>query len=905
MLLALILMLSAVPLAGAEGTTAPDQNTCVHQWSNWAVTVPATCKSEGTQVRTCTLCQKVETQTIAKSTTHSYKVTSDTATCAAPGIKTQVCSVCGNTVTSTSPATGSHNWTKTTATAATCTANGVQYYICSVCGQTKSETIAAMGHIDSNGDGICERCGAGSGAQVAVVFYTLSGVSTQTVVLGRYPAVPATPATVVSGGKTYTFVGWTQTYTSDYLYTNQRLVTPSGIQINSAGYVFYALYTTTGSTQSPYTVQPGGTKYFSSDDFVGGLGSLWYVEFEVSSSAFSAFTGSVCLNNRQLGRDELTGYRFYYASSSYGDFPLENLYLTAPVNARNSSMTLSYTAFGRNGAASGTVTLAVGNGAAAGSIVKEVSPGGQLQLDGDDFNDFFRRSYPGYTLQYLVFAQPSVSAFDDLSLYYQYGSWNQTPLNYYNLNSYTFYYSGPSNSSLYLLDGLSFLADSDFDREVTLSFRAYYDAQRYVDGTLVLEPSETSKTTLAGDIRYTATYGSAIQINANDIARYYNRSYPGYSLQYVVLGGVPSAGSLYYNYYGASRYGSASRMQLTSSNYNGQVLYFSPVSTAQYALTELTYVPSGYNYCATIPFTAYGSSSRSVSGTILISVNPSAVSEVYGITQRNSSVTFPANSIYSAVSAATGVSLSGIQLLKLPSASQGTVYVGTGSVLASTDTLYGYSTGNQRMNQLRFVPASTFTGSVEIPYVAYNSSGTAFATGLFSLGVLSSAKSFKDVSSSTWCYKYVTELSDAGVIAGYDDGTFKPDSTVTYGAALKLIMLAAGYSEQAPVSANVFSGYLARAKADGIVTRSDVDLTKPITRLQVAQIAAGAMKLDTSNLSSVQPFTDTTDTAVRALNAAGIVEGYFNSGTSTYKPGNTLTRGQLSAIVWRMEQYGK
>ena len=43
----------------------------------------------------------------------------------------------------------------------------------------------------------------------------------------------------------------------------------------------------------------------------------------------------------------------------------------------------------------------------------------------------------------------------------------------------------------------------------------------------------------------------------------------------------------------------------------------------------------------------------------------------------------------------------------------------------------------------------------------------------------------------------------------------------------------------------------------------------------------------------------------RALNAAGIVEGYFSAGTSTYKPNNTLTRGQVSAIVWRMRNYQK
>mgnify|MGYP003270353163 FL=1 len=77
---------------------------------------------------------------------------------------------------------------------------------------------------------------------------------------------------------------------------------------------------------------------------------------------------------------------------------------------------------------------------------------------------------------------------------------------------------------------------------------------------------------------------------------------------------------------------------------------------------------------------------------------------------------------------------------------------------------------------------------------------------------------------------------------------------------------------------------------------------RQITRLAVSQIAAKAMGLSISNLSSVRPFTDTTDPYVQALNAAGIVEGYFSNGTSTFKPYNTLTRGQISAIVWRMEQ---
>ena len=672
-----------------------------------------------------------------------------------------------------------------------------------------------------------------------------------------------------------------------------------------------------------YQVEAGSRVNLDEEDFYdffddnSSTGSLRYVVFDrPDSSAFSEGTlyydyGSK--NEIAFSRSTLASGTFYYGGG-YDDpdreeYDLDDLTFVADRDFEDDVILTFRAYYSSSRYVDGTLLITTGKSSSKPDFSYEVAPGSKVDLDEDDFYDFFDDNSSTGSLRYVVFDRPDTSAFADGGLYYDYGGRDQTLLTRTSLSSYVFYYDydyDDDDSDVYDLDNLTFVADRDFKDDVTLTFRAYYSSSRYVDGTLTITAGKNaSASTVSGDIRYAATYGSKVQINANDIARYFNKSYPGYTLQYVSLGGVPSTGALYYNYYGASKYGTSYSMQLTSANYNSQVLYFSPVSTAQFALTELTYVPSGNNYCVTIPFTAYGSGSRSVSGNILISVNSTTVSEVYGVTQRNTAVTFPAGSIYSAVSAATGVSLSGIQLLSLPTASQGTVYVGSGSTRATTNTLYTYGSGTQQISQLRFVPTSTFTGSVQIPYVAYNSSGTAFATGLFSLGVLNNAKSFRDVSSSTWCYKYVVELSDANVIDGYADGSFKPDNTVTYGAALKLIMLAAGYPEQAPVNSNVFSGYLAKAQADGIITRSDVDLSKPITRLQVAQIAAGAMKLDTSNLSSVQPFTDTTDASVRALNAAGIVEGYFSNGTSTYRPNNTLTRGQLSAIVWRMQQYGK
>ena len=447
------------------------------------------------------------------------------------------------------------------------------------------------------------------------------------------------------------------------------------------------------------------------------------------------------------------------------------------------------------------------------------------------------------------------------------------------------------------------MADKSFSGSVELSFTAYGGTgtrtNQNVTGTLVIATGTSAGVSrYVGNIRYNTTPSTALQINANDIARLFRKYTSGEALQYLTLTSVPATGSLYYNYYNTSKYGSA-QMPLTASTAGNVVFSYSPASASEYDLSELTYIPSGSNYCTSLGFTGYSSNGTTVSATILISVTASPVSEVYSVTTKGTSVNFPANSVYSAVASATGFGLSSIQLLELPASTAGVLYVG--SYAADTTSAYSYGSDTDSMSQLRFIPNSGFTGSVSIPYVALSSSGTALGAGVVSIGVVDSVKKFTDISTSTWCYKYVTELASANVISGYSNGTFQEKNTITYGAALKLIMLAAGYGEQAPtVKGSPFSGYLAKAKAAGLVS-GNPKLNGPITRLQIAQIAAKALKLSTAGLPSKKPFTDTNDVYVQALNAAGIIEGYFSNGTSTYKPNNTLTRGQVSAIVWRMK----
>lgn len=678
-----------------------------------------------------------------------------------------------------------------------------------------------------------------------------------------------------------------------------------------------------GDVKLTYKVEPNKEVTVDADDFYdlfddedGRYDELLYVEF----TDYDDFDDYGCFYAEDYDYDEIElnekelDYGFFYyddrdMSDRSDEYDLDTLTFAADRNADDDTLAFDFTMRGVDGdKVYGTLYIEIGKGTSSkADITYEMDADDELTLDADDFYDLFWDESDDDTLLYVEFTD--YDDFDDYGWFgadgYDYDDYvRDYELNESDLDDARFYYDDRDvrNDYEFELETLTFYTDRNAkDEDLFFDFTMRGEDGDTVKGTLCISIGG-GVTAQGGDIRYTTTYSGRVQINANDIARFFEESYPGYTVQYMVLKGLPSYGSLYYNYYGTSKYGTSSSMRMTEALCDEIDFYFNP-SSSQYAMTELTYVPSGVNYCAQIPFTAYGTGSRSVSGTILISVNLDTVPDIYGPTPVNTVVPFPAASIYTAVSQASGLGLAGIQLLELPATNVGTIYVGSGTATrANTSTVYGYSSGNQRISQLRFVPASGYTGSVEIPYVACNSSGVPFASGKLCLGVVRQMEDYSDISATTWCYKYVLELSDAGVISGYSDGTFRPNDTVTYGAALKLIMLAAGYDEQKPVNSNVFSGYLARAKADGLVS-GNVDLTAKITRLAVAQIAAKAMGLSITNLSSVQPFTDTTDPYVRALNAAGIVGGYFENGTSTYKPYNTLTRGAMSAIVWRMQQY--
>ena len=73
-----------------------------------------------------------------------------------------------------------------------------------------------------------------------------------------------------------------------------------------------------------------------------------------------------------------------------------------------------------------------------------------------------------------------------------------------------------------------------------------------------------------------------------------------------------------------------------------------------------------------------------------------------------------------------------------------------------------------------------------------------------------------------WAEETIQAMTEKGYLSGYPDGTFDPSGSVTLGEALKLVLLAAGYEEQAPAGGHWSSGYAALARTEGLLTAGEL-----------------------------------------------------------------------------------
>ena len=154
---------------------------------------------------------------------------------------------------------------------------------------------------------------------------------------------------------------------------------------------------------------------------------------------------------------------------------------------------------------------------------------------------------------------------------------------------------------------------------------------------------------------------------------------------------------------------------------------------------------------------------------------------------------------------------------------------------------------------------------------------------------------FKDVKVSSWFGKYVIDLYNDGIINGTSATTYAPNDTLTWAAALKLLLVSNGDLKAADATGADWSkNVIAKAAELGLVA-ADLDGTKAISRLEFCQVAAKLNKLAESKTES--KFTDCTDGYVMALVDAKVINGMTET---TFEPDASLTRAQIAKIIYQL-----
>ncbi|MCM3709136.1 S-layer homology domain-containing protein [Sporosarcina luteola] len=176
-----------------------------------------------------------------------------------------------------------------------------------------------------------------------------------------------------------------------------------------------------------------------------------------------------------------------------------------------------------------------------------------------------------------------------------------------------------------------------------------------------------------------------------------------------------------------------------------------------------------------------------------------------------------------------------------------------------------------------------------------------------------SATSFKDVPKSLDHHDAIVNLAERGVIQGYEDGTFRPDGTLTRAHASKILALSLKLETKSvkdpgfkDVNKNQwYYGYVAALANSGYISGFEDGTFRPnapMTRAQASKIIDLSYKLP-AEAKTDNPFKDVSNSAWYTSHIRTLVENKITKGktATTFEPNANVTRAQMASFVVRAE----
>ncbi|WP_342472391.1 S-layer homology domain-containing protein [Metasolibacillus sp. FSL H7-0170] len=167
------------------------------------------------------------------------------------------------------------------------------------------------------------------------------------------------------------------------------------------------------------------------------------------------------------------------------------------------------------------------------------------------------------------------------------------------------------------------------------------------------------------------------------------------------------------------------------------------------------------------------------------------------------------------------------------------------------------------------------------------------------------SKTFKDVSQNSPYYDSIHTMTEKGIISGYEDGTFKPNETLTRKHAAALLNRAVsvkvskniGAPKDLPKTNAYYNDLMALVNA-GLLdmdAKGNINPNAPLTRGEMAKILATAFDLK----GTKHPLTDVSSkysSYVAALYENDVTTGYEDK---TFKEKGSLTRAHYAVFMYR------
>ena len=166
--------------------------------------------------------------------------------------------------------------------------------------------------------------------------------------------------------------------------------------------------------------------------------------------------------------------------------------------------------------------------------------------------------------------------------------------------------------------------------------------------------------------------------------------------------------------------------------------------------------------------------------------------------------------------------------------------------------------------------------------------------GSSELGRYSTVTIFPDVKPSFWASSYINMAAKKGIIAGFADGKFKPNQTVTAGPAVTILMRGLGYKDE-NMGGVWPQGYMAEAKTCGLLKSTGVTSAySALTRGQAAKLFLNLFEAKRASGEGAAPLFNYSvgDKEVYLTNLdAG--KGTMTAGSETYNMVHPVTSTSL------------